>query len=110
MLVIKPLANVTDETAQAGLPAVTDASYYCNRLRDGFYDVFFPPQTGNALAIQLALREPAELGNDVSPYDTDNEPGAAFHNPVQNNIWGECFCSMHTVHINFTVLQVCGVV
>jgi hypothetical protein len=51
----------------------------------GFYDTFYPP--AEVLPAQIAVRNPAELGNNVPPFAGVLAPGQFFHNPVQENIW-----------------------
>eukprot|EP00953_Heterococcus_sp_UTEX-ZZ885_P008341 5011-Heterococcus_DN1.PRE.1 len=50
---------ITSTTPAFGLPPLTSAEYFCSRLRDGFYDVFYPPV--QVLDAQLALRNASEL-------------------------------------------------
>jgi hypothetical protein len=76
---------ITITITTVGLPPLTSAEYFCSRLRDGFYDVFYPPV--QVLDAQLALRNASELGNTVPPFVGELAVNEFFNNPVQNNIW-----------------------
>jgi hypothetical protein len=64
------------------MPLVYIAVYH---IREGFYDVFYPPM--QVLDLHLALRAPTALGNTVAPFNTQSAAGGYWHNGIKNNIW-----------------------
>jgi hypothetical protein len=57
------------------------------------------------LPSQLAVRNLAELGNNVPPFVGAIAPGDFFHNPVQQNIWVRVLFNTldHTISLRIKV-------
>jgi hypothetical protein len=68
----------------------------------GFYDTFYP--LVEVLPAQLAVRNPAELGNNVPPFVGALTPGSFFHNPVQQNIWVHRTSNHQSLHVQKLLL------
>jgi hypothetical protein len=65
--------------AAVELAPVTDSVHHCSRMREGFYDVFYPDHS--VLGKHLTKRKPAEYGSDDAPVCT------YMYNPLQQNLW-----------------------
>jgi hypothetical protein len=61
--------------ASVELASVNDAQHWCARLKEGFYDVFYPDKS--VLGDHLKLRSTTAAGI-LGSYD---------YNPLQKNLW-----------------------